>query len=605
MNDLSATRPSAVQRTRGRGVLLAGRYRLEHQIAVGGMGEVWCATDQVLDRQIAVKLLRGDVGDEPALLDRFRAEARHAGALTHPGVARVYDYGEDGLAGSVAFLVMELVDGQPVSAVARHGPLPPSIVIGLLIQAADALGAAHAMGLVHRDVKPGNLLLSSKGVLKITDFGIAHAIGAAAVTDDGKVAGTARYMSPEQATGAVVTASSDVYSLAVVGYQLLTGRTPFVGAPAAVALEHVRTLPPPLPESIPDDLRALIGRALDKDPTKRPANGDVMASELRALRDAPAAVRPTTGHATAADRAPDLDPVAPTVLDATKVWAAQAEVVATQSARSAQLVDAPGLRRSRRRRRLLVGVVALCAVAIGVLAVRSAATSGPAGQIPAPSTGSSIAATTSVEQVATTLAPTVVEPTAVTPAPAPVTAAPAPGKGKNNGKATGRARTRGRADSASPCRVDRGGGARVVGGQGQGDGDRHATSGGGVDGDRATVGVYQCFDDGHAQPGAAGAARPRRIGAEEALEDVRRLLGRHAGAVVADRDRCRLIGVQPDRGRRARWRVHPHVGQQVVDDLADPAGVAVDGDRRAPRAGRSAIRARPLAPRRWRRRPPR
>ena len=147
--DLATDRPNAARparRTARRGLILSGRYRLDQQIAVGGMGEVWSATDLVLDRHVAVKLLRADIGDDPTLLRRFRVEARHAAALTHPGVARVYDYGEDALADSVAFLVMELVDGQPVSAAARRGPMPAAVVVGLLTQAADALGAAHAVG---------------------------------------------------------------------------------------------------------------------------------------------------------------------------------------------------------------------------------------------------------------------------------------------------------------------------------------------------------------------------------------------------------------------------------------------------------------------------
>ncbi len=392
------------------------------------MGEVWCATDRVLDRSIAVKLLRGDIADDRDLLRRFRTEARHAAALTHPGVARVYDYGEEGPAGSTAFLVMELVDGQPVSAAVRRGPLPPAVVVGLLTQAADALGAAHAAGLVHRDVKPGNLLLSPDGVVKITDFGIAHAIGAAPVTDDGKVAGTARYMSPEQATGGPIAATSDVYSLAVVGYELLTGHTPFDGPPAAVALAHVRALPPPLPPDVPDDLRDLIERSMSKDPTQRPANGAAMARELRAVVDAPVGVDPEVSAAST-----------PTVLDATKVWVAPAGRESDPTTPNA-LVGVPQAARTRLRRRLAVGVTALLVAALAVLAMRAMAEPEPTGQIPAPVTATTIIDAPSTPATPTAPAPTV---TTATPTTAPTTppttaAAVAPNNGKHNGKGKGK-----------------------------------------------------------------------------------------------------------------------------------------------------------------------
>jgi serine/threonine-protein kinase len=333
---------------------------------------------------------------------------------------------------------MELVDGQPLSAAVRSRPMPAAAVIGLLTQAADALGAAHALGLVHRDVKPGNLLLSSNGVLKITDFGIAHAIGSAVVTDDGKVAGTARYMSPEQATGGPVAASSDVYSLAVVGYQLLAGRTPFDGAPAAVALAHVRALPPPLPARTPADLRALIEQSLDKDPAKRPANGDVMAAELRGLTDAPPMVAAPSDHAAVIERAPLADEAAATVLDATQVWSTQPSPVSTPPGPTAMLVDAS---RSRRRsRRLALAVGAVCVVALGVLGARADSGSGPTGQIPAPST--TVAPDEPAPSTATpTTTPAVISTTTV--APTPVDAGP-PAPGKHDGNGTGNDKGKGK-----------------------------------------------------------------------------------------------------------------------------------------------------------------
>ena len=316
-------------------------------------------------------------------------------------------------------------------------------VIALLIQAADALGAAHAAGLVHRDVKPGNLLLSAHGVLKITDFGIAHAVGTADLTDTGRVTGTARYMSPEQATGAQVSATSDVYSLAVVGYQLLTGHTPFNGAPATVALAQVRSLPPPLPASVPTDLRDLIGRSLDKDPTRRPADGTAMASELRSLSDAPVAPDSSPGDAATIGQDDTAEVRAATALDATAVWGAQPQTLVSGPARPATLVD-PARRRQRLvRRGLVVGVAVLGAGSLGVLSVRAATTADLVGQLPATpdvSTGPPIASTT--EAPPTTVPPAV---STSTPTTAPITTAvqePSKrnGNGKSNGKGKGKAK---------------------------------------------------------------------------------------------------------------------------------------------------------------------
>ena len=206
--------------------LLAGRYRLTGRIAAGGMGEVWRGEDELLNRPVAVKLLpTGRAGDE-AFLARFRAEARYAASLSHPGIARVYDYGESAEFGG-AYLIMELVNGEPLSAIlARAGGFPDA-TLDIIGQAARALDTAHQADIVHRDIKPGNLLVAAGGTTKITDFGIATAVRAAQashLTETGMVMGTAMYVSPEQATGAPVTASSDIYSLGVVAYECLAGR---------------------------------------------------------------------------------------------------------------------------------------------------------------------------------------------------------------------------------------------------------------------------------------------------------------------------------------------------------------------------------------------
>lgn len=179
--------------------LLADRYRLGPRIATGGMGEVWRAKDVVLDRDVAVKTLRAEFTDDQDLRSRFRAEARHAARLSHPGIASVYDFGESA---DRAWLVMELVEGEPLSAVLhREGALGPERTLDLIAQTAAALQVAHDGGVVHRDVKPGNLLLRPDGVVKVTDFGIASAVDAAPVTRTGEVVGTAYYLSPEQARG--------------------------------------------------------------------------------------------------------------------------------------------------------------------------------------------------------------------------------------------------------------------------------------------------------------------------------------------------------------------------------------------------------------------
>ena len=262
--------------TAQQGSVLGGRYALIEHLASGGMGDVWRASDGVLDRVVAVKVLKPELFEDPAFRERFRREARHAGSLSHPGIAAVFDYGE--AAGS-AYLVMELIPGEPLSIVlARCGPLPAEAVTSLLRQAAAALGAAHHAGIVHRDVKPGNLLVQPNGQVKITDFGIARALGASTLTLHGQVLGTAAYLSPEQAAGRTATAASDVYSLGVVAYEALTGRPPFEGEAVSVALAHTQQAPPPLPTTVPPALRGVIARAMAKRPADRPADGDALAA---------------------------------------------------------------------------------------------------------------------------------------------------------------------------------------------------------------------------------------------------------------------------------------------------------------------------------------
>src|SRR6476661_10848311 len=227
------------------------------------MGEVWRATDTVLGREVAIKLLKREYADDPSFRSRFETEARHAGSLHHRGIAAVFDFGEaspaDGSGSPRPYLVMELVDGQPLSDLLRPGePMDPDVTRDLLAQAADAIGAAHAAGIVHRDVKPANLLVTPAREVKITDFGIARAADGVGLTQTGQVMGTPQYLSPEQARGGTATPASDVYALGVVAFECLAGRRPFVAdTPIATALAHLREPVPPLPPEVPADPAAL------------------------------------------------------------------------------------------------------------------------------------------------------------------------------------------------------------------------------------------------------------------------------------------------------------------------------------------------------------
>ncbi len=271
------------------GTIIADRYRLIRLIATGGMGQVWEAIDTRLNRRVAVKVLKAEYSDDPEFTARFRTEAQTTAKLNNPGIANVFDYGETpdrAGGGPLAYLVMELVDGEPLnSVISRLGRLSLTNTLDMLEQTGRALQAAHSAGLVHRDVKPGNILITPAGQVKITDFGIAKAVDAAPVTQTGMVMGTAQYISPEQATGDEATAASDVYSLGVVGYEALTGRRPFLGDGAiTVAMKHIRETPPPLPANIPASVRELIDITLSKDPKQRYANGGEFADAVAAVR---------------------------------------------------------------------------------------------------------------------------------------------------------------------------------------------------------------------------------------------------------------------------------------------------------------------------------
>jgi serine/threonine protein kinase len=278
--------------------LLGGRYRLGERLAEGGMGSVYRAVDESLGRQVAVKVLRRELADEPAFLERFRREARAAAALSHPGVAGVYDYGE---LGGQPFIVMELVEGETLEErIAARGRLPWAETFGLGEQVARALAAAHGHRLVHRDVKPGNILIGPGERAKVTDFGIAKAAAATTLTRTGMVLGSANYVAPEQAKDDDVGPAADQYSLGCVLFEAVTGRTPYAGKnPVAIATQHV-SAPVPDPRRLRRDLpvpaASLIQRALAKDPRERFPSASAMADALAAAaQGTPQGPRPVAG----------------------------------------------------------------------------------------------------------------------------------------------------------------------------------------------------------------------------------------------------------------------------------------------------------------------
>ena len=264
--------------------LLAGRYRLQSQIAAGGVGEVWRAEDTLLTRPVAVKLLRAELAGHTETLARFRAEARHAGALSHPAIARVYDYG-DPVPPLPAFLVMELVDGPSLAAVLAAAPLGAAQTMDVVAQVAAGLQTAHAAGLVHRDIKPANLLLAADGQVKVTDFGIAHVAGSVPVTRTGVVMGTPAYLAPERVSGASATPAADLYSLGVVAYECLAGAAPFAGKPLEVAVAHRDLRLPPFPHPVPAEVAQLIGEMTAKDPAARPDSAQEVATRAGRLHE--------------------------------------------------------------------------------------------------------------------------------------------------------------------------------------------------------------------------------------------------------------------------------------------------------------------------------
>jgi serine/threonine-protein kinase len=265
--------------------MFSDRYRLDLFLASGGMGEVWRATDIALGRVVAVKVLLPAVLSDPSLAERFRAEARTLASFHHPNIVDVYDFGEHPTGdGAVAYLVMAYVDGVPLSQrIASAGRLPVAETLSIVAQVAEALHAAHANGVVHRDVKPANLLVRADGTVVLVDFGVARSTALTANTNADGVPGTVLYMAPEQISGQQVTAATDVYALGAVAYHCLAGHPPFDGTAALqVALQHLHDTLPPLPMDIPEPVQALVSRALAKDPGDRHPSAAALAADARA-----------------------------------------------------------------------------------------------------------------------------------------------------------------------------------------------------------------------------------------------------------------------------------------------------------------------------------
>ncbi|MET7962221.1 serine/threonine-protein kinase [Micromonospora zamorensis] len=271
------------------GQVVGDRYRLVESIASGGMGDVWRAVDETLDRCVAIKMLQPRLVTDAGFGERFRREARAMAALRHPGVAQVYDYGEVSRSGApvLAYIVMECVQGQPLSQrIAEVGRLDVAEAMSVAAQTARALQAAHDAGVVHRDVKPSNLIIEPDGHVVLVDFGVAVTQEAVSLTATNQVVGTALYMAPEQIAKNETSPAIDIYALGAVVYHCLAGRPPHQGETAlAVALRHLEEEPPPLPEDVPEAVRRLVATAMAKEPVHRFPTAAAMATAAQAVTD--------------------------------------------------------------------------------------------------------------------------------------------------------------------------------------------------------------------------------------------------------------------------------------------------------------------------------
>lgn len=302
------------------GTTLGGRYVLRSLLAVGGMGEVWRGIDSELDRPVAVKVLKEEAQNNETFLKRFNNEARNAAGLMHPNIAQVYDYGDQS---GTAYLVMELVEGEPLSTVLeREITVEEHRLVRMMIGTCRGLQAAHEAHVMHRDVKPGNLLIEGEDHVKITDFGVSRSKDQTALTATGMVMGTAQYLAPELALGKPATPASDLYALGIIAYEAVVGKRPFTASsPVDIAIAQVNDTVPPLPSSVSPPLAALIMDLLEKNPRRRPSTAAELERILTTLRlptqverelrakGVPEAIRPKrTGHAPQRAMPPSIAP---------------------------------------------------------------------------------------------------------------------------------------------------------------------------------------------------------------------------------------------------------------------------------------------------------
>ncbi|MGX5696033.1 protein kinase domain-containing protein [Agromyces soli] len=397
-------RPSA-------GLTFGGRYELQSRIAIGGMGEVWQATDLVIGRQVALKILKDEYLGDPGFLERFRAEARHAALVNHEGIANVFDYGEED--GS-AYLVMELVPGEALSTILeREHVLSTDKTLDIIAQTAAALQAAHAAGLVHRDIKPGNLLITPDGRVKITDFGIARIADQVPLTATGQVMGTVQYLSPEQASGHPASPTTDIYSLGIVAYECLAGRRPFTGeSQVAIAMAQINETPPELPVTVSEPVRNLVYACIAKNPADRPQSAAHLARAATALRRgdvqaAAAAVPAVLGVAGATAATMLLPQQGGTPTAATTVLAAGAAGAAGAAAGAADEEEVAEKKRNPWTWPLIILIAILAIVLIGTIIAFALNGNDGKGEKTTPATTTTPPATTSAPP--TTSAPTAIQ----------------------------------------------------------------------------------------------------------------------------------------------------------------------------------------------------
>ncbi|WP_157746307.1 serine/threonine-protein kinase [Micromonospora inositola] len=409
--------------------LLDGRYQAEELLGIGGMGEVWRGRDLRLDRPVAIKLLTAAGLDEPMAAERFDREARAAARLSHPHIVGVYDFGTEE---DDSYLVMELVEGRSVSALIADGPLPIGQALSIAAQACDGIAAAHAVGVVHRDVKPGNLIVTPSGTVKICDFGIARLPGTAGqntLTGPATKLGTSSYMAPEQALGRPVDLRTDLCGLGCTLYAMLAGTPPFAGDPLSVLHQHVNEPPTPLRTRRPDvpaELDALVSELLAKDPADRPADAGAVRNRLAALL--PSVGSPATAAPALVGAVPPTGPAGSSRAPGSGADGVGPPLAGAAAAGGGDIRDRPA---RRRRRGLVLAVVAVLGVALALATVALLARdtgSSVAGPTAAPTpaaTGSrpdapvvpvTVAPTTPTLR---TLAPTTRPPASRTPSPAP------------------------------------------------------------------------------------------------------------------------------------------------------------------------------------------